>query len=177
MQMKRLAVTGPESTGKTRLSLELSRRLNLPWVAEYARDYISQLGREYSFDDVTKIARAQLASITAMIDRQGAVVSDTELLVTAIWQEVRFGKLDPWIAENIARQPFDLYLLCAPDIPWEFDPLREHPEMREELFIIYREKLVALKLPFVVVEGLGEDRYQRALASIVSEEEQNPGTG
>ena len=112
-----------------------------------------------------------------MIDRQGAVVSDTELLVTAIWQEVRFGKLDPWIAENIARQPFDLYLLCAPDIPWEFDPLREHPEMREELFVIYREKLVALKLPFVVVEGLGEDRYQRALASIVSGEDQNPGTG
>ena len=36
MKMKRLAVTGPESTGKTRLSLELSRRLNLPWVAEYA---------------------------------------------------------------------------------------------------------------------------------------------
>lgn len=164
--MMRLAVTGPESSGKTQLAMELSRRLAIPWVPEYAREYLEHLGRDYTFDDVTKIARAQWQAVENTLLVHEAMIADTELLVTAIWQEVRFSQVDPWINDNIKNQPFDLYLLCAPDIPWEFDPLREHPEMREALFLIYQERLRLLELPFVVVDGMGESRYQKALNGI-----------
>jgi nicotinamide riboside kinase len=56
--------------------------------------------------------------------------------------------------------------LCTPDLPWEEDPLREHPEQRAELFAIYLTELKQRNLPFVVIEGQNEKRLQQALTAI-----------
>lgn len=164
--MSRIAVTGPESTGKTILSKELASYYKCSWIEEYAREYLETLDRAYTFDDVTAIAKGQLALINNSLKDNDCIVSDTELVVTKIWQEVRFGHCDLWIENNIDTQPFDLYLLCAPDIPWEYDPLREHPEMREILFEKYHEELSKRNLPFAVVKGIGPQRLKMALDEI-----------
>ena len=63
-------------------------------------------------------------------------------------------------------QAADLYLLCAPDFPWAPDPLREHPEQREELFGWYERLLEQHSLRFVVLRGAPDQRLQTALQAI-----------
>lgn len=164
--MKRIAVTGPESTGKTILSKRLAEHYGCLWVQEYAREYLEELSREYDFGDVTNIAKGQWSLINNAFNSGSSFIVDTELIVTQIWQMVRFGCCDHWIEEHIDKQPFDLYFLCAPDIPWEYDPLREHPEMREILFEKYYHELNERGLPFVVIKGMGEERFRMALNEI-----------
>ena len=43
--MIKIVVTGPESTGKTELSLHLSTILGEKYISEYARSYVEQIER------------------------------------------------------------------------------------------------------------------------------------
>ncbi len=163
----RIAVTGPESTGKSLLTRQLAEHFQAPWVPEFARDYIDQLNRHYKEEDILAIARGQLASEDSAAGRADRVLfCDTELIVTKIWSEVKYGRCHPWILEQIEERPYDLYLLCYIDIPWEEDPQREHPHMRERLFTLYYEELMERGYPFGVVKGLGDDRKRNALEVI-----------
>jgi NadR type nicotinamide-nucleotide adenylyltransferase len=161
----RIAVTGPESSGKTTLSQQLAQALNAPCIPEYARDYLTELKRPYIFTDLVEIANGQVKNWQQFADTD-TLICDTEMLVLKVWSEFKFGKLDAYISEQLEQQEFDLYLLCTPDLPWEEDPLREHPEQRVELFAIYLTELKQRNLPFVVIEGQNEERLQQALTAI-----------
>ncbi|MDV7398455.1 ATP-binding protein, partial [Arthrospira platensis SPKY1] len=55
----RIALTGPESTGKTTLAKALAARFDTVWAPEYARTYLERLGRPYQYGDLEVIARGQ----------------------------------------------------------------------------------------------------------------------
>jgi nicotinamide riboside kinase len=59
--MKKIAVIGPESTGKSTLSEQLAVHYKTQWVPEYAREYLLQHGNKYTFDDLLIIAKNQFA--------------------------------------------------------------------------------------------------------------------
>jgi NadR type nicotinamide-nucleotide adenylyltransferase len=161
----KIAVTGPESSGKTTLTEHLAKVLDAPFVHEFARDYLTNLNRNYTIDDLVDIAKGQIESWKRFEDSP-LLISDTELLVIKVWSEFKFGKVDSFILDQFEQQQFDLYLLCKPDLPWEEDPLREHPEQRDELYTIYHAELIHRKLPFVVIEGANEKRIEVALSAI-----------
>ena len=54
--MIRIAITGPESTGKSWLTEQLAQAFNTTFIPEYARKYIEQLNRPYDFNDIEIIA-------------------------------------------------------------------------------------------------------------------------
>jgi len=56
----RIAITGPESTGKSTLAAQLARHYNALWVPEYARTHLELLNRPYTANDILLIARRQL---------------------------------------------------------------------------------------------------------------------
>jgi nicotinamide riboside kinase len=60
MNLLKIIVTGPESSGKTTLCNALSKHFNLPFSKEYAREYLNTLKRDYNPDDLLKIAKGQL---------------------------------------------------------------------------------------------------------------------
>ena len=161
--MPKIAVVGPESTGKSWLSARLAQQLGGTWIAEVAREFLENLGRPYTKADVLEIARRQReADCTATTTSW--IFLDTNLLVLQVWMEVAYNEVPDWIPEFLkskTEQP-DFYLLTFPDLPWEPDPLREHPEMREELFYRYQELLELYHLPFGIVRGEGEVRTQNA---------------
>ena len=114
-------------------------------------------------EDVIAIARGQLKrENTAAENARKILFCDTDLLVTKIWCEVVFGHCPEWIEHQFRTHRYDLYLLCYPDIPWEPDPLRENPANREELFELYLKTTEDYKLPFQVVKGLGNVRFENA---------------
>ena len=60
------------------------------------------------------------------------------------------------------QRKYDLYLLTYIDIPWVYDPLREHPDQREVLYDIYLKEMTSQPVPFVEIKG---DRLQRRKAA------------
>ena len=86
--IKRIAITGPESTGKSYLTEKLARHFHAMWVPEFARVYIDHLDRDYTYDDILFIAKSQMESEAVAIDRtKDFLFCDTELIVAKIWCE------------------------------------------------------------------------------------------
>jgi NadR type nicotinamide-nucleotide adenylyltransferase len=165
--LRRIAITGPESTGKSELCKKLASHFKTVWVPEFAREYIDGLGRQYTIDDIVLIAKGQLREEeTAAAEAERFLFCDTELIVTKVWSEFKYGICDRWILENIRKHVYDLYLLCDIDIPWQEDRQREHPHKRRELFDIYFSELSTYHFPFRVISGLNHIRLYNAIAAI-----------
>lgn len=138
----RILLTGPESSGKTLLARRLSVLLDAILVEEYAREYLHQRGGRYEEADLLAIWRGQAAKERAY-PWASCLVCDTGPLVIAVWSAVKYGRVHPEIEAAAAALDYDLILLCAPDLPWDPDPLREAPDAvdRWRLFRRYQAKL------------------------------------
>ena len=157
-----VAVVGPECTGKTVLAQALAQQLQSAYLPEYAREYLK--AADYSEQDVINIAKEQNARELDFIAAEPRLgIFDTDGIVIRIWFQERFRRVPSFVNENIRTQPRRLYLLTAPDLEWEFDPLRESPTDRERLFDRYIEELVELEADFFIVTGTGSARTRNAL--------------
>ena len=163
--MRHIAITGPESSGKTKLAEDLAKYFGITYVPEFAREYLMALDRPYTADDLEKIAVGQIALIENAKENNLLIV-DTEMVVMHTWSKVVFGKVSDLIQKKLYEQNFDLYLLCDIDIPWEYDPLRENEFDREDLFQVYYKKLRELKYNFIIVQGTPEERLKQAIKAI-----------
>ena len=165
--MLRVALTGPESTGKTTLSRLLAEHYQTLWVPEYARGYLEQHGPHYTLDDLEKIAHGQLQAEEQTF-RQAAqlgrpvVFCDTDLLVIKIWSEHSFGYCPDWILRRLEQQCYDLILLLNVDLPWHPDPLREHPHHRQYFFDLYQRELRGQLSNFAEISGPPAQRLEQA---------------
>ena len=165
--MKKIAITGPESTGKSSICEALQLHFGGIVVPEFAREFLSNKTDRYTFEDVEFIAHEQLKREQMAFDAQHEFLfCDTDLLVMRIWMEHVFRKCPQWIIEESLGKQYDFTLLMDIDLPWEDDPLREHPHQRELLFQKYLEALQQTKRPFAIVRGNGEGRIQNAIQLI-----------
>jgi nicotinamide riboside kinase len=152
----KIALTGPESSGKTYLANYISEKYAYFLIDEYSRTYLEQLAVPYRLDDVIHMAQEQHERILSA--PHSNLVVDTESIVSKIWLEEKYGKSLDWIEDQIANEQFDIYLLCAPDIPWEYDPLRENPHDRDRLFEIFKRVLEDKKLTYQIISGSENQR-------------------
>ena len=163
----KVAITGPESTGKSTLAQQLAGHYRDIWVPEFARTYIAGLSRPYSAADVEQIARGQLAlHQQACAQASRFVFADTDLLVIKIWMLHAYGCCPEWILQALGQQEFDLYLLMQVDLPWEDDPQREHPHLRAYFYNWYKRELQAYGFPFVEIGGSQKARRRNAIQAI-----------
>jgi NadR type nicotinamide-nucleotide adenylyltransferase len=158
--MIRIGITGPESSGKTTLAEQLALQTNGTWIPEIAREFLEQLNRKYTQDDLDTIAKGQIESWEKSSESK-IQFCDTDMLVMKVWSDFKFGTCSSFILEALNQQTFDHYFLCQPDIEWEEDPLREHPEKREELFELYLAELKVRNLSFTVIGGSLEERLAK----------------
>ena len=167
--MFKIAITGPESTGKSTLSEKLAHHYNTNFVPEYSRSYLENFVGQYTENDVVEIAKGQYNLILEEEKKSSKIlIADTEIVVCKIWVEYVFKHSNTIIDEILKQQDFDLYLLCDIDLPWVYDPLRENPNIdeRKELFEIYRNTLEQMKVPFEIVSGDDEVRVNNAIKVI-----------
>lgn len=150
-----ICFTGPECSGKSTLSEFVSDEFGAILVKEYARTYLSDLGRPYVKEDLRIIAKAQLNQLIESISDREITVIDTGAEVVKVWCQVRFNEDDQVIYELVKRQHavVDLYVLCKPDIPWEADAFRESQFDRDRLYEIYKAFLEKENVPFIEISG------------------------
>lgn len=147
-------MVGPESSGKTTLAKALAEYYQTVWVPEYARTYLEEFGPDYQQADLWRIAEGQLA-VQAHLGKQanGILFVDTELLTIKIWSDYKYGACDSRIELALAKQHYDLYVLCKPDFTWQPDPLRENPDKGDYFFTLYSKWLRNKLANFVVAQG------------------------
>ncbi len=162
-ELIKVAIVGPESSGKTFLAEKLSLHFQCICVPEYAREYLAHLNRPYTEEDVEKIAKGQMLWEDSAVKRsKSLLVCDTNLLVIKIWMEHKYRSVPKWIDEEISKRKYHLHLLTVPDIPYEDDPLRENPELGEYFFEKYKALLEKIGLTYIIVSGNERQRFNRA---------------
>ena len=168
-KVKKAVILGPESTGKSTLAASLAKHYNTVWVKEFARDYIDRLTREYNKTDLIEIAKGQIAEeINQEKKANNILICDTNLLTIKIWSDYKYGGVEDEILELHNKRHYDLYLLTYVDTPWENDPQREHPELREFFYSVYKNELITLSLPLVEIKGEFYERKKVAIEAIDS---------
>lgn len=169
--MKRVVVTGPESTGKTTLASRLARHFGTVFVPEFAREYLSRDGGRVGVcaeEDIEPIARGQIDAEArgAEAARGGLLVCDTDLIVTRIYARHYFGRCPGWIEEEIGLRRYDLHLLLDIDVPWVPDPLRDQGHARPEFRDLFQRELLAHGCKFVEISGDWDARFAKAVEAI-----------
>lgn len=166
-KIHKVVLTGPESTGKSKLTEQLANHFKVDFVPEFARSYIDELDQPYQEKDLLLIAKGQVeAEKMALANGRSMIFCDTDLITIKIWAEYKYGRCDPWITHQLNLRKADLYLLCSPDLPWTEDPQRENRDDRTELFKLYQQSIQSLDVPFNIINGKGAIRLQNAIEII-----------
>jgi nicotinamide riboside kinase len=163
----RVVLTGPESAGKTQLAAQLARKFKTLWTPEIAREYLTEYGPDYGPEDVVKMAQLQAERAEELAAScPEIVVEDTDVLTHRIWFREKYGQ--PHSELEAMPLKGDLYLLCAPDLAWAADPLREHPKEsdRQRHFELYQSELARNNKIFAIVSGQGSARKMNALRTL-----------
>jgi len=168
---KIIVITGAESTGKSVLTEWLASYFQAPFLPEFAREYIKNLNRKYTYNDVELIAREQISRLEA-IKRKNSDAPyfflDTWLIITKIWFEVVYNYLPVWFDEQIKNTPVDLFLVCNTDLPWIPDPVRENGgKQREILQQKYIETIKDFNFNYKIVSGKNQERNNNALQYVL----------
>lgn len=160
--VRRVALIGGESTGKTTLAAALAKRLGTTWVPEYGRELWERRGGKLEYADLLAIGREQVAREEAALDdAAGWLVCDTSPLVTMFYSEAMFGQIDSELIALAAR-PYDMTFLCAADFPFVQDGTRRDPMFRQRQHDWYDRSLAVSGVPCQVIGGPLNERVQTA---------------
>lgn len=172
INLVKIVLFGPESTGKTTLSIQLAKHYNTVWVEEYARPYLqkvwNQERRTCEPKDILPIAYGQMALENRLAKRADKVlICDTDLLETKVYSEEYYGGyVDPLLEKGANESSYDLYLLTYIDTPWEADDLRDRPEQRQEMFHAFQKALETNNRSYILLKGDKETRLNTAVEAI-----------
>lgn len=163
----KIAVVGPESTGKSTMSDYLAAHYNTIAVPEYAREYCAKLTGPCTWQDEINMFYGQLALEAELLPQANKIlICDTTFITVKIWSDEMFGKAPQEVLDELPKHPYDLYLLLNIDLPWQDDPLRNFPTMREHFMDVWYKELDALNANYVLISGTGNDRYESAIRAI-----------
>jgi len=168
----KIVLFGPESTGKTTLSRQLSRHYHTVWVPEYARTYLQKKWNETrktcENKDLLPIAIGQMKSENDLAKKADKVlICDTDILETCVYSKAYYGGyVDPDLEAASLENTYDLYFLTYIDTPWEADDLRDRPEQRKEMFTLFEDALIKHKRPYILLKGDKKSRLEQAIEAI-----------
>lgn len=171
-RIKRVAIFGTESTGKTTLAQKLADHFGEPWSPEFVREFWELREGTIVAGDLGTIALGQISNEDAAIAKARRVVfCDTELLTNVLWADVLFpGRCPEWVRQEaeVRSREFSLYLLCDTDVAFEPDPQRCFPDetARNKNRDLWRHTLETRGLPFVEIRGDWATREATAIAAV-----------
>lgn len=166
----RIALYGPESTGKTELATKLAAHFGEPLVAEYARERWDEQGM-LALEDMLPVAQEQWRREDAAAARaQRLVICDTEALTTMLWSDLLYGTTPDELRRGAEQRckNYALYLLLDIDVPFAPDPQRCFPDPadREKAMRVWRGALDRRHLPYELIRGDWAERERAAVAAI-----------
>ncbi|MEC5164401.1 nicotinamide riboside kinase [Flavobacterium sp. PL11] len=167
----KIALFGPESTGKTTLAKQLALHYKTVWAPEFARDYLQEKWNQNQHtcdsSDMLPIAYGQVQLENEKLAQANTYLfCDTNLLVTKVFSEVYYNFCDPLLEKAATEHEYELFFLTDIDVPWEKDDLRDKQEGRESVFELFKQSLIDNQKPFITLSGDKELRLKKAISII-----------
>ena len=161
--VKRIAMLGGESTGKSTLSEALAKQLNTVFTTEYGRDLWLEKKGQLVFSDLLLIGEKQIELEDELTKQANQyLICDTTPLTTLFYSLDSFGKADPKL-KKLAERQYDYIFLCEPDFPFVQDGARTSDEFRKWQDQWYRKELEKCDIKYYVLEGMLENRITKIL--------------
>jgi HTH-type transcriptional repressor of NAD biosynthesis genes len=146
--VRRVAVLGGESSGKSVLAAAFAEELGTECVGEYGRELWEARGGTLEFEDMIRIAQQQVRREEDAIARsRGFVICDTTPLTTLFYSIEMFGRAAPELVD-LAMRPYSDVVLCAPDFPFVQDGTRRDDAFRARQHEWYEAELAARGIPY-----------------------------
>jgi HTH-type transcriptional repressor of NAD biosynthesis genes len=168
----KVVLFGPESTGKTTLASQLAYHYLTVWAPEFAREYLQDKWNDKrqvcEQKDLLPIAIGQMKLENKLAQRADRVlICDTDLLETKVYSEEYYdGIVDPDLEVAAKKNQYDVYLLTYIDVPWKFDSIRDRPGHREVMFKAFENALKKYNRPYFILKGNEETRLKKAIEVI-----------
>lgn len=168
----KVVLFGPESTGKTTLSRQLARHYNTVWAPEFAREYLQDKWnnerKTCEKKDLIPIAIGQMKLENSLAKKADKLlICDTDLLETKVYSEEYYGGfVEEELNKAAKKNEYHLYLLTYIDTPWEEDDLRDRPELRLEMFTAFENALKKYDKNYILLKGNKEIRFEKATKAI-----------
>lgn len=166
-RVRKVTVTGSESTGKTWLARRLAARFKTLWAPEFSREYAVQKAAPLDATDVEPIARGQIRIEDDVLRHaRGLAILDTDLVSTVVYAEHYYGTCPPWVEQAARARLADLYLLCDVDVPWLADSVRDRPHARAEMHAAFIAQLDRYRARYTLVHGPWGAREAAAVVAV-----------
>ena len=168
--VRRIALLGGESSGKTTLARALAQALHTAWVPEYGRQRWEELRETLSVAELLQVARTQVAwEQQHAAQAQGWLVCDTTPLTTLQYCLHDHGHA-PDELHVLARRPYDLTVVCLPDFDFVQDGCRRDDGFRNQQHAWTLARLAEAGVVPLEVRGPVAQRLQQVLAAVAAAE-------
>ena len=137
--VKKIAIVGTESTGKTIMCERLAKHYNTLWVPELGRQMIPDT-RECSFDDLKWVGTAHAKTILTSVRSANKVLFvDTDMVITKSYAKHLFNReLNfPWWVEDANKM--DLHIFLEQNAPYVDDGTRLPVKERNILSVTHEK--------------------------------------
>jgi len=163
--MLRICVLGADCTGKTTICKQLAQHFNGLYVPEFARTFLSGRIQQLQLADMVSIARGQIRLESSICSANKEIAfCDGSPLASIVWSRRYFGACAKELVDIAANHPYDKYLLCSIDLPWEPDGLRNSLRFREWLERAFCTEMDQRNLPYATISGVGSERLACAIS-------------
>ena len=167
-KIKKIAILGAESTGKTTLCQQLAKHYHTLFVPEFARDYFDIHDiNSYTIEDLDIIAKKQIELENTYLSQANTIlICDTTLITIKIWSLHKFNTVSDFISKSINQMNYDLYLISNNDVPWIEDNQRKDKSKREQIFEMNQSELNKINTNYSILTGINQNRLENAIAFI-----------
>lgn len=167
--VRRIALLGGESSGKTTLAVALAQALGTVWVAEYGRQRWEELRETLDVAELVAVAQRQVQWEDEAGQRAGNgwLVCDTTPLTTLQYCLHDHGQAPPALQQLAARH-YDLTVVCEPDFGFVQDGCRRDDGFRQAQHAWTLARLAERGITPLLVRGAVEQRVQQVLQALAA---------
>ena len=167
----RIAIVGPESTGKSVMSKYLQKELptHIKSIPEWGRTISVERDNELTLKDFEDIIIVQNIMMAAAQAKAPIVVTDTEAMITHLFAQDFLSDKDQdtfakHIAKHIKDNSIDGYIVLAPSVPWVDDGSRIQDTTKSRT--LFYGRIIALlkkytQVPVIFIESEDWEVRQR----------------
>lgn len=164
--IKKIAILGSESTGKSILTEKLAEHYNTAYVPEMARQIINHTN-DCTYQNLKQIASLQAETIVEKEKIANRILfCDTELIITKSYSRFLFDRelyVSEWIEQT---NRFHLYLFLETDVAFVQDGTRLSGAERVRLNNFHKEELGKAGKHYVIINGDWEERFKAACCEV-----------
>ena len=164
---------GSESSGKTSLASQISKKFEILCCPEYVREYLALRNLApnrkniiSTYNDILPMAVGQAAleksfENYSLQTNKNLLIYDTNIETNWIYSKFYYKKTPIILDKLVTEQKYDFYFLMYPDIAWIADGLRDSPNNREAMHNLFKNYLIKNNRNFVEIRGNYESRFEQ----------------